>query len=173
MPQVTLEARTAAHAEELYAILSDPVLYAFIEEDPPASLDAFRRRLAATESRKSPDGSEHWLNWVVRDMDGRAAGYVQATARDSGPIDVAYVIGRAFWGRGIATAAVARMLDLLAAEFGGRDFALVAERRNLGSIGVARRLGFSEASPEAAARRNLPATDVLMTRPSLAAESAP
>ena len=56
-----------------------------------------RERLAFLEGRKSLDGSEHWLNWVVRTLDGHLAGYVQATVSANGTAEVAYVLGRAYW----------------------------------------------------------------------------
>lgn len=161
---MTLEPRNAAHAEALYAVLADPALYDFIEDAPPESVQSLRERLARTESRRSPDGTEHWLNWVVRDAHGDVAGYVQATVHSDGEAHVAYMIGTAWQGRGLATAAVRRMLDLVAAEFGVHRFAIVAERRNTKSVGVAERLGFAEVSPAIAARQRIAAGDVLLEK---------
>jgi RimJ/RimL family protein N-acetyltransferase len=161
---VTLEPRTMAHAEELFPVLAEAALYEFIDEEPPESVAALRRKLARSESRKSPDGSEHWLNWVVRDASQRVAGYVQATVAANLETNVAYVIGSAFWGRGVATEAVAQMLDIVATEFGVKRFIVVAERRNIKSIRLAERLGFVEPPPERAGNRVVAATDILMQK---------
>ena len=160
----TLEPRMAAHAEAVFAVLADPALYEFIDESPPVSAEALRDRFARSESGKSPDGTEHWLNWVVRSASGEVAGCVQATVEGSLDTNVAYMFGKAHWGRGLATQAVARMLDVVAAEFGVTRFFIVAERTNPRSIRVAERLGFEAAPAEVAARRRTAPTDVLMQK---------
>ncbi|MBC7954847.1 MAG: GNAT family N-acetyltransferase [Cytophagales bacterium] len=161
---VTLEPRTRAHAEELFPVLSEARLYDFLDERPPHSVDALRERLARSESRKSPDGSEHWLNWVVRDATGQAAGYVQATVMATLETNVAYFIGSAHWGRGVAYAAVGQMLRLVEAEFGAKRFFVVVERENVRSIRLAARLGFLPASPEQPVERAISPTEILMER---------
>ncbi len=163
-PIVTLEPRTAAHAEAMFAVLAEPALYEFIEEDPPASVELLRQRFARSESRRSPDGSQRWLNWVVRDETLQLAGQVQATLAADLQTHIAYVFGSACWGRGIATAAVAQMLDSVAAEFGVTHFFVVAERRNGRSVRLAERLGFAEVSAEFAARQSTAPHDVLLQK---------
>jgi RimJ/RimL family protein N-acetyltransferase len=163
-PTITLEPRTMAHAAELFAVLAEPVLYEFIDDTLPASIDALRQKLARSEARKSPDGSEHWLNWVIRDESRKVVGCVQATIASNSETNVAYVIGTAHWGRGIATEAVSRMLDIVAGEFGVRTFFIVAERRNVRSIRVAERLGFSQTSSQLSARKGIAETDLLMRK---------
>jgi ribosomal-protein-alanine N-acetyltransferase len=161
---VTLEPRTAAHAEALYALLADPAVCEFLDDEPPVSVEVLRVRLARSETRRSPDGKEHWLNWIVRDGAGRMAGYVQGTVAENLETNVAYVMGTAFRGRGLATAAVAQMLRILVADFGVTRFFIVADRRNRPSIRLAERLGFAAASPELTRRKGVEATDLLMQR---------
>jgi RimJ/RimL family protein N-acetyltransferase len=161
---VTLEPRTMAHARELFAVVAEPALYEFIEEDPPVSVEALRNKLSRSESRRSPDGSEHWLNWIVRDESAHIAGHVQATVAANLETNVAYVFGSAFGGRGIATEAVRQMIDIVAAEFGVTKFFIIAERRNVKSIDLARRLKFTESPPEVIARKHIVATDILMQK---------
>ena len=62
---LTLEPQTAAHAEEMFAVLSDPAIYEH-ENEPPPSLEWLRARFAQLESRRSANGQEQWLNWVIR-----------------------------------------------------------------------------------------------------------
>ena len=50
------------------------------------------------------DGSEHWLNWVLRLASGEAIGYVQATVEPSGRAFVAYVLGKPMVGTGARAA---------------------------------------------------------------------
>jgi len=153
-----------AHAEELFPVLAEAVLYEFMDEEPPESIAALRQKLARSESRKSPDGSEHWLNWVVRDSSRRVAGCVQATVAENLETNVAYVIGSAFWGRGIATEAVAQMLHIVATDLRVRRFIIVSERANTRSIRLAERLGFVEVPPGQATKRAVAPTDILMQK---------
>ena len=161
---MTLEPRSVAHAEELFPVLAETALYEFLDEEPPESIEALQQKLARSESRRSPDGSERWLNWVVRDASGCVAGYVQATIAANRETNVAYAIGKSFWGRGIASEAVAQMLAIVATEFGIKRFFIVAERENRRSIRLAERLGFSEVQSELATQRGVVATDMLLLK---------
>ena len=141
--RVRLEALVAAHAKALHAGLRDPRLYACTDDGPPESLEALEARYRRLESRRSPRGDEQWLNWAVWDLDGGAyVGYVQATVGADGVAHVAYVLFVAAWGRGLATAAVAAMLDLLRERHGARAFAARIDARNARSIALVERLGF-------------------------------
>lgn len=153
-----------AHAEELFAVLSETRLYEFLDEEPPPSIEALREKLARSESRKSPDGSQRWLNWVVRCATGQAVGYVQATVAADLETNVAYFIGSEYWGCGVAYEAVDQMLRLVAAEFDVKLFVVVAERANARSIRLAARLGFLPASNEQSAKRAISPTEILMER---------
>lgn len=161
---MTLEPRTMAHAEELFPVLSEEMLYEFLDEEPPTSVEALRQKLARSESRKSPDGSEHWLNWVVRNDLRQVVGYVQATVFPHGDTNVAYFIGSAHWGRGLAYRAVDEMLRILAVEFGVNAFLIRTERANGRSIRLAERLGFSPATPERSAQKGIAPNELLMQK---------
>ena len=66
------------HAREMLSVLSDPAIYEF-ENQPPSSGAWLTRRFERLEGRCSEDGTELWLNWIVRLAGGEPAGYVQAT----------------------------------------------------------------------------------------------
>jgi [ribosomal protein S5]-alanine N-acetyltransferase len=161
---VTLEPRTTAHAEELFAILSEQKLYEFLDEEPPQSVEALRQILARSESGKSPDGTEHWLNWVVRDASQQVIGYVQTTIFANGEANVAYVIGSAHWGRGLAHRAVEQMMRIVAAEFGVKTFFIRTERENVRSIRLAERLGFLPVTAAVSTQKNVGMSELLMRR---------
>ena len=138
---VTLEPQSASHASELFAVVSDPSLYEFIDNKPPASEDAFRQRLQALESRLSPDGTEHWLNWTVRNATGDLVGYVQATVTPDRSAEIAYVIGRAFWRKGYAFAACATMIGELRSTYGVSRITATLDPANQPSLALLRKLG--------------------------------
>jgi [ribosomal protein S5]-alanine N-acetyltransferase len=160
--RLTLEPQTAADAEAMFAVLSDPAIYEF-ENAPPESLEWLRGRFAKLETRRSPDGREQWLNWVVR-LDAEAIGYVQATVREDGDAAIAYEFASAHWGRGFAGEAIVGMMAELAARHRARHATAALKRANHRSMRVLERLGFSIASPPQHAQREIPEDEILMIR---------
>ncbi len=140
----TLEPQTVAHAQALFAVLSDPAIYEF-ENAPPVSLAWLTERFAKLESRASKDGSERWLNWVVRLPGGELAGYVQATVLPTGVAYVAYELGSRFWRRGIGRSAVQAMLDALVTDDEVHTALAVLKASNYRSSALLRHLGFTPA----------------------------
>lgn len=128
----------------MFALLSDPKIYRY-ENEPPRSLDWLRERFTKLESRRSPDGREQWLNWVIRLESGEAAGYVQATVHEDGHAAIAYVLGSRFWDRGIGRAAVTRLIEILIKEYQVRRLTAVFKRANHRSGLLLERLGFAPA----------------------------
>jgi RimJ/RimL family protein N-acetyltransferase len=98
------------HAEELFSVLSDETLYEYTGDTPPASVAEFRSRCASLEARRSPDGAELWLNWVLSETaTGMSVGWIQATVT-ARYADVAWVVGTLWQRRGYATEAVRALL---------------------------------------------------------------
>lgn len=160
---LTLEPQVAAHAAEMFAVLSDPAIYEY-ENAPPQSLQGLRERFAELESRRSPNGREQWLNWVMRLQEGPLIGYVQATVYPGGHAAIAYELGSAWWGRGLARQAVQAMLGELAERFGVRHVSAVLKQENQRSRRLLDRLGFTMASPDEHARREVERDEHLMMR---------
>lgn len=167
---MALAPRVAAHADALFPLLADPAIYTHLDEGPPASLEALRAKFARSEARRSPDGREHWLNWVVFDPAGTAVGMVQATVTITsdgvhdlvGDTNVAYTIGRAHWGRGLARHAVGQMLAMVAATQAVGVFYIRVDRGNEASLRVATALGFELAPNDVMKRKGLGADEVLL-----------
>ena len=160
---LTLEPQTAAHAIEMFAVLRDPALYEH-EGEPPPSLEWLRSRFARLEARRSADGTEHWLNWVVRLPSAEAVGYVQATARRDGHAYVAYVISSAHWGRGVARRAVEAMIAELSARYGIEVLWAILKEHNARSRQLLVRLGFTAVPPESHAGHPVDSGEALMCR---------
>lgn len=160
---LTLEPQTAAHADEMFAVLCDPAIYAY-ENQPPRSLEWLRARFARLEARRSPDGSEQWLNWVIRLPSGELIGYVQATVRPEGRAAIAYELSSAHWGRGLARQAVDAMIAELVARYGVRGLTATLKERNLRSLRLLERLGFSRAPVSSYAENAVLPDELLMRR---------
>ena len=144
-PRLVLEPQMAAHADEMFIVLSDPAIYEF-ENAPPVSVEALRERYRALEARRSPDGRQLWLNWTVRLKDGGAAiGYVQATVLPDAAALVAYEFNSAWWGRGLAGEAVAAAMLELRQHLGVTRFGAVFKTANERSRRLLARLGMCPA----------------------------
>ncbi len=137
-PAVVLDPLRVEDAEEMAVVLADPTLHDHTGGTPPTA-DELRARYAA-QLRGPADGGTRWLNRVIR-VDGAAAGYVQATVdRRTATAEVAWVVGVAWQGRGVATAA-ARLLVAELTEDGVTRLLAHVHPGHLASQGVARTLG--------------------------------
>jgi ribosomal-protein-alanine N-acetyltransferase len=141
--RVALHPLRAEHADALFPILSDTDLWHYAPRPGSKSVEELRDRFTRLESRRSPDDSEHWLNWVIQEkVSAGIVGFVQATIGEGlSDANIAYALGRSFWGRGLASDAVAAMLAHLKAA-GVRAFRATVDSRNLRSVGLLERYGF-------------------------------
>ncbi|MBT2444264.1 GNAT family N-acetyltransferase [Streptomyces sp. ISL-36] len=104
------------HADEMATVLADPGLHTFIG-GVPASGPALRERYARMLAG-SPEPGVSWCNWVLRlRAEDCLAGTVQATVSDAGPggraAEVAWVVGTAWQGRGLASEAAVALVHWL------------------------------------------------------------
>lgn len=163
--RLRLEPLVEAHAERLFPLLADEELYRHLDHGPPADLARLQEVYRQLQQRRSPEGDELWLNWVLCGIDDAdAVGYVQATVMGDGRCWVAWVLARTAWGRGLATEAAAAMLQHLAGLPGAHQALACVDADNLRSVAVALRLGFAEADAATHAALGLEATERLFTR---------
>jgi RimJ/RimL family protein N-acetyltransferase len=142
-----LEPQVVAHAHDMFVVLSDPAIYEF-ENEPPPSEEWLRNRFQLLDSRRSGDGREQWLNWVIRLPGGSLAGYVQATVLENRSAFVAYELNSKHWRQGIGSSAVRAMLQELHIQYDVTDFIAVLKAANYRSKALLEKLGFSVASLE-------------------------
>ena len=161
-PRLRLEPLMAVHAPALFPVISDPALYTWIDQGPPASAQRLEAVYRRVEGRRSPDGRELWLNWALfHDPTPAPLGYVQASVAADGRAWVAYMLGRSTWGQGYAAEAVAAMLQHLVGTVGVRQAMAMVEQDNARSIALVRRLGFHRAQGEALTEHTLTPTEQL------------
>lgn len=166
-----LEPQVAEHAHDMFVVLSDPAIYEF-EGEPPASEAALAQRLALLERRCSADGTQRWLNWVVRVPGNQLAGYVQATVLANGVSLIAYELASRFWRQGIGSSAVTAMLGELQTAYGVHTFVAVLKARNCRSLALLRSLGFQPASEQEEAEYRDEPDEVVMVRVARARHAA-
>ena len=130
----------------MFAVLSDEAIYEF-ENKPPSSEAWLAGRYARLENRWSSDGTQIWLNWVVRLESGELAGYVQATVLHSGTALIAYELASRFWRRGIGSSAVSAMMDELRSTYNVHQFIAVLNSANTDPLGCYVVLASSQRHP--------------------------
>ena len=144
-PRLTLEPLRVEHAGEMHSVLDDSALHTYTGGTPPTN-DQLRRRYAIQERGHSPDGTQGWLNWIVREREtGAAVATVQATLTRDGPqlqAEVAWVTGVAHQGRGYAKEAAAAMVRWLRGK-GARNITAHIHPDHPASIAVAAHLGLT------------------------------
>ena len=131
---------------ELRHVTEDDVEIFFEHQRDPASVE-----MSAFAPRDHEAHVTHWRK-VMSDpacitrtivaggvIAGNLGSWVQDETRELG-----YVLGKEFWGRGIATKAVAAFLD----ELGERPIVAWVATHNLGSIRVLEKCGFVESRRE-------------------------
>ncbi len=165
-PRLVLEPLRREHAAAMFPLLQDPSIYTHLDHGPPPTLAHLEGVYTRLEARRSPDGREQWLNWILFPRESaeqgkehataahQAAepaaplGVVQATVLAGGRAWVAYELPAAHRGRGHAREAVQAMMAELAASFGVQQFMATVEADNERSIHLLRKLGFREASAQ-------------------------
>ncbi|MDQ2734080.1 MAG: GNAT family N-acetyltransferase [Pseudomonadota bacterium] len=162
--RLVLEPLVVDHAAAMFEVLREPVLYKYLDYPPPASVEHVRDSYARLESRASPDGSQGWLNWVVRPRDEEPIGFVQATIFGDQRTWIAYLLGSKSWGHGYAAEAVRAMLKHVAAEYGSSCFQATVEARNVRSVRLLERVGFRSAPSEESAGHALSPSERLFAR---------
>jgi len=161
--RLNLEPQLASHAEEMFAVLSDPAIYEY-ENAPPPSVEWLKNRFEKLESRQSPEASEQWLNWVIRLEANELIGFVQATVDAAGAAFIAYELASAYWGRGLASEAVGAMMAELASSHHVRLCLATLKAKNARSLRLLERLGFLPADADRRAEYEVESDEVLMQR---------
>ena len=162
--ELVLEPLTSAHADEMFPILVEPELYRYLDYGPPPSVEHVRNVYTKLEQRESPDGTQKWLNWVVRRKQNGLLGYVQATLIGEKTSWIAYVFGRSHQRHGYAHEATAAMIAHVNEKYGVNELLASVEVENTRSIRLLEKLSFRLAAAPEAAPHELAATERLYVR---------
>jgi RimJ/RimL family protein N-acetyltransferase len=142
-PRLVLDPIRSEHAAQLFTLLQDDLLYAFIPDDPPASLAALQDRYRRWERRTSADGREVWLNWAARLRESSEwIGTFQATITEDCQALLAYMIFSPYQRQGVAREGCQRVIEHLVDAHGVQVVAAVIDTRNTASIALVESLGF-------------------------------
>jgi ribosomal-protein-alanine N-acetyltransferase len=142
--QLILYPLKAEHAERMFAGLSDLRSYDFTPDVPYNDVAALTERYRRLEHRRSPDGREVWLNWVIGSVAVQELlGYVQFTVNlGEQRALVAYFVFPAHRKMGVATEAIRASLSEVVTSFRLARVDAEIDTRNAASIAVVERLAF-------------------------------
>jgi [ribosomal protein S5]-alanine N-acetyltransferase len=142
--RLILEPVTEMHASEMVGILQDESVHEFIPSNPP-SLNGLRDQYRKWESRRSPDKSELWLNWVARLKSNQSVcGHFQAGVNLDQDVTLAWIVGVPFQGQGLATEALMAIMEFLNSRLQPREYKAWIDTRNFPSLALAKKLGMSQ-----------------------------
>ena len=89
------------------------------------------------------DGTETWLNWIIKkSWSDILVGYTQATIQDRQAV-IGYYVFPAYWRQGFATAALQATLCELFKTYSMNELHAFVDTRNVASIAVLAKLGFT------------------------------
>ncbi len=142
------EPLTATHADDLFSILTAPSVLAFIDPTgKPPTLEKLREEYAARASGpvNSTTPAERWFNMAIRlkAPSSPVIGRLEATGYGEWG-EVAYLIGEAWWGKGLAFEAMLWWHAYLAAAVPGTQWWATVHPANQRSIRLLTRLGYEE-----------------------------
>jgi RimJ/RimL family protein N-acetyltransferase len=145
---LNFELLTAAHADDLFPILTTPSVLAFIDPTgTPPTIEELRAEYASREHGPADSmiSTEQWFNMVIRLKDpiSRAIGRIEATKYGKWG-EIAYLLGEDWWGKGLAFEAMLWWHDYLAATVPKTDWWATVHPANQKSIRLLIRLGYKE-----------------------------
>lgn len=139
--ELVLRPLSTDDAAAMVEVLADQSLYEFTGGEPP-TLEELQARYQVQTRGHSADGTERWINEIV-EVDGRPTGFVQATVPTAGgAAEIAWVIGRAWQGRGYARRATGLLVEALITD-GTRDLIAHIHPDHTASQRIAKSLGMT------------------------------
>jgi RimJ/RimL family protein N-acetyltransferase len=141
--KLLIEPLLSTHTDEMFVILQDKEIYKYIPTNPPKDVSELETRYKKLETRSSPDGSELWLNWVLRQkIDTSLIGRFEATIYKNHTALIAYELASKYWGKGFAFEASKKIIEILASEYQITKFKANVDTRNKSSIKLLEKLKF-------------------------------
>lgn len=129
----------ADDAELLLPVYADPEVTEYFE-DKVTDIDGVRGAVKQRLDRDVPVGMGTWLIQCDDTVVGHA--HLWAAKRPAGIVEVGWTIGKAHWGKGIATEAARMVIDHGFRRLGVPAIFAIVHQNNAASMRVAEKLGF-------------------------------
>lgn len=144
MTELCFEPLAPEHAASLFDPFSDAELYRYIPETPPKSLAAMQAEYSQLAQGAPAGSNEVWLNWVIkRARTDDCLGTLQVTLFADQTLWVGYKVAPRYWRRGVATQGLRWVPRQLAERFPGKELLAAVDTRNLASIKLLEKCGFT------------------------------
>ncbi len=137
-PDFSLRPMTEADRDALVAVYDDWDVIRMTSSFPLRFDRAFAEQMVARYA--AFDGLAD-IGWVT-DVDGAVAGTLSLHRQAPGVFEIAYALGRAWWGRGLATQVAHRGLTYAGEKLRARRIVAGVYHDNPGSMRVLKKLGF-------------------------------
>jgi RimJ/RimL family protein N-acetyltransferase len=149
---LSFESLTAIHADDLFPILTTPAVLAWIDPDgAPQTIDQLRTEYASRARGPNLEArsTQRWFNMAIRLQmpPGLAIGRLEATGYGAWG-EIAYLLGEAWWGKGLAFEAMVWWQDYLTAAAPETIWWATVHPLNQRSIRLLQRLGYEEVNPD-------------------------
>jgi RimJ/RimL family protein N-acetyltransferase len=140
-PRLQLVPLSLDELNDLYPVLGDDRIYAGTGERPPTEEELIER-LHSWRARRSVDGSQVFLTWVIRLVPaGEPLGYCRAAISDDASAEISCLVSPDYCGRGIATEAVDGMIRALRGPLGVGELRARVRADNAPGQALARHAG--------------------------------
>ncbi len=140
--RVSLRPLSPCDKESIFALFSDPEAMRHWSYPPYTELSQAEQRL-----KRDRVGAEkgEWLPWGIA-LDTALIGTVTLhdLNREQGRAEIGYMLGRTYWGQGLAREAVTLAIDHAFGPLGLRRLEADIDPRNVGSEKLLERLGFQK-----------------------------
>ncbi len=140
--RLLLEPLREAHAAEMFRVLVDPIIYTFLNERPPFTVEELRARYRFLEKGRSPDGRNDWFSWLIRDASGDGLGFVQAEVYPRHAADLSVVLAPRAWRKGYAREALGAVIHDLGTHGEVVSFYATVSPRNEAAVNILEALRF-------------------------------
>jgi ribosomal-protein-alanine N-acetyltransferase len=141
--RLRLEPMRVHHAAPCFDLFQDEKLYQYEQRGKPSDAAKFAERFLFLEARCAPDFSQYWWNWICIDViTNQIVGQVEVSLmRETGESFLAYHVFPAYWRKGFAKEACAKVIDFLFCEKRVTKVIIEMDVRNVASIALAESLG--------------------------------
>lgn len=137
--KLTLRPLTLADADDLFLLYSDQEAVRYMPEPAHEQVEQTRATLEDMMARK------HACYWAICGPEsGQAFGFVGFLGKDDDFSGAGYGLRRDMWHRGLGSEALAVITEVGFNDFGIGRIELWIDRRNTGSRGVAKRVGYEQ-----------------------------
>ena len=139
--RLILQTWTLEDSEEFLKICSDAEVMNFIGDGKPYNLEQANKFLIWAENYQRENGFCRWkvLEKVSGEIVG-SCGFVRL--RETGEIELGYLLARKFWGKGFATEAARGCLQFGFGKLGFREIIALTDLENVASRNVLEKIGF-------------------------------